>query len=153
MELARKIPAQRRERKKMWRRLQLTARSWLLGDVPAADGKPPLSCGGSALPTSPGGASEAPGSKQSQGPLPFQLLPSTTAPSEVDLFIPLLQARHERPGFDVFITTPLENQRPAALLMLDPSGLKFWDQLVPVDSLNPLTFALMRFDLLDPPPR
>lgn len=33
--------------------------------------------------------------------------------------------------------------------MLDPSGLKFWDQLVPVDSLILLTFALMRFDLLD----
>lgn len=47
--------------------------------------------------------------------------------------------------------TPLENQRAAALLMLDPSGLKFWDQLVPVDSLILLTFALVRCDLRLPP--
>lgn len=43
--------------------------------------------------------------------------------------------------------TPSENQRAAALLMLDPSGLRFWDQLVRLDSLIPLTFALMCFDL------
>lgn len=43
--------------------------------------------------------------------------------------------------------TPLENQSAAALLKLDPSGLRFWDQLVRLDSLILLTFALMCFDL------
>lgn len=43
--------------------------------------------------------------------------------------------------------TPSENQRAAALLMLHPSGLRFWDQLLRLDSLILLTFAFMCFDL------
>lgn len=43
--------------------------------------------------------------------------------------------------------TPSENQRAAALLMLHPSGLRFWDQLLRLDSLILLTFAFMCVDL------
>lgn len=43
--------------------------------------------------------------------------------------------------------TPSENQRAAAPLMLDPSGLRYWDQLLRLDSFILLAFALMSFDL------
>lgn len=36
--------------------------------------------------------------------------------------------------------TPSENQSAGACLMLDPSGLECWDQLVTVGSLILLTF-------------
>lgn len=150
MELARKTPAQRRGAKKLWHC------SASADGEESSPGNRLQTGNGPALPARPGGASEAPGlgreADNSRARCHLQLLPCTKAPSEVDLFIPLLQVRHERPGFDVFITTPSENQRAAALLMPDPSGLKFWDQLGPVASLILLTFALVRFDVLDPPP-